>query len=220
MSLRIRVLVADDHGIVAEALQQLLGTQSDLEVVGSAATGVEAVQRARELAPDVVLMDVAMPELNGIEAARQIRASCPRCRVVILSMYADGEHVHRALQAGASGYVLKKSAARETVGAIRAAHRGAHFLSSELAGAVAAARAAGGDALAQLSPRERQVLQLLAEGKSGSQIGERLSLSPKTVDTYRSRLAEKLGIHDLPGLVRFAIQHGVIPLEYGEPGPE
>lgn len=214
MSLRIRVLIADDHGLVAEALQHLLEEHADIEIVARAPDGVEAVRLAGELAPDVVLMDVAMPGLNGIEAARQIQERSPSSRIVMLSMHADSEHVRRALKAGASGYVLKSGVAHEALVAIRAVHRGAHYLSSELAGAVAAARAAGEyDPFERLSAREREVLQLLAEGASVIQIAERLGLSPKTVETYRARLMEKLGIHNLPELVRFAILHGVIALQ-------
>ena len=200
MSSSIRVLVADDHDVVAEGLRGLLAAQPDIEVIGVASNGRDALERVREQRPDVVLMDVSMPELNGVEATRRIREECPRTRVVILSMHSDAEHVQRALQAGASAYVLKRSAARDALAAIRAAHAGARYLDPELAGALAArlaAEAADHDPLERLSAREREVLQMLAESRTIQEIATRLALSPKTVETYRARLMEKLGIHDL-----------------------
>lgn len=216
MSSRIRVLVADDHDVVAEALCGLLAAQPDVEVIGTARNGREVLERVREHLPSVVLMDIAMPEMNGVEAARRIRSEFPQCRVVILSMHSDAEHVQRAFEAGASGYVLKRTAARESLAAIRAAHAGARYLDSGLAGTLAA-RLTGGsadhDPLARLSAREREVLQLLAESRTTQEIAARLALSPKTVETYRARLMDKLGIHDLAGLVRFAVQRRLIELE-------
>jgi len=216
MSARIRVLVVDDHGVVAEGLRQLLASQPDIEVTGLARDGLEALERARVERPDVVLMDVAMPGLNGVEATRRIREECPGCRVVVLSMHSDAEHVQRAFLAGASGYVLKRAAARESLAAVRAAHAGARYLDPALAAGLAE-RLAGGaapeDPLERLSPREREVLQLLAESRSTQEIARRLELSPKTVETYRARLMEKLHIRDLAGLVRFAVQRGLVAIE-------
>lgn len=216
MSTRIRVLVVDDHDVVAEGLRGLLAAHPDLEVTGVARNGRDALERVREQQPDVVLMDVSMPELNGIDAARRIREEMPHTRVVMLSMHSDAEHVQQALHAGVSGYVLKRAAAREVVDAVRAAHAGARYLTPEL-GAMLAARgageAAGRDPLERLSAREREVLQQLAESRSVQEIAARLELSPKTVETYRARVMEKLEIHDLAGLVRFAVQRGLISLE-------
>jgi DNA-binding NarL/FixJ family response regulator len=214
--MRVRVLIADDHAIVAEGLEHVVATQPDFEVVGRAEDGRIAVQRALELEPDIVVMDMAMPGMNGIEATRAIHDRNPATRVIILSMYSNPEYVYRALQAGASGYIVKRSAARELVAAIRAVHAGRHYFSDQIAGSVIGrylGRAAPEDSLRMLSAREREVLQLLAEGKSVGDIGGTLHVSPKTVETYRARLYEKLDIHDLPGLVRFAIQHGVTALE-------
>jgi DNA-binding NarL/FixJ family response regulator len=211
----IRILIADDHGIVAEGLKHLIEAQPDMEVVALVGDGREAVQQAREVQPDVVLMDLSMPELNGADATRAILERDARCRVIVLSMYAQREYVRRALKAGAAGYVVKRSAAKEVVEAIRAVHAGQRYLSPRVADVVLEDYTDDkqDDLLSRLSAREREVLQLLAEGRTGAQIAERLSLSQKTVETYRARLVEKLGIRDLAGLVRFAIQRGLVSLD-------
>ena len=212
----IRVLIADDHPVVAEGLRRLLAEQPDMTVIGCVENGREAVRRAVEEQPDVVVMDNAMPELNGIDATQSIRKRSPRTHVLMLSMHTDGEHVIRALRAGASGYVAKKSAAREVVDAVRTVSAGRRYLqeplASELLKAVSDPELAE-DPLARLSSRERQVLQQLAEGRTTAEIAESLSLSPRTVETYRARMMQKLGVHELAGLVRFAIQRGLVPLE-------
>ena len=211
---KIRILIADDHTMVAEGLRYVVEAEPGFEVVGHAKDGHEAVRQAMETHPDVVLMDNAMPMLNGIEAARAIRERCPQARVIMLSMYGDQAHVLRALQAGAMGYLLKKSVAKELVEAIRRVHAGQPYLTQELSeGVINQVIKTPSDPLARLSARERQVLQMVAEGHTANQIGAKLSLSPKTVETYRSRMMEKLAVNDLAGLIRFAIQHGVIPLE-------
>jgi DNA-binding NarL/FixJ family response regulator len=213
----IKILIADDHGVVAEGLKHLIEAQADMRVVAIAADGREAVRVAREAQPDVVLMDLSMPELNGADAARAILERDPKCRVIVLSMYSDREYVRRALTAGAAGYVVKRSAAKEVVEAIRAVFGGGRYLSPRVADMViddyADDKAA--DPLSRLSAREREVLQLLAEGRTGAEIAQRLSLSQKTVETYRARLVEKLGIRDVAGLVRFAIQRGLVSLDEG-----
>jgi len=211
----IRILIADDHGIVAEGLKHLIEAQPDMEVVAVVGDGREAVQQAREAQPDVVLMDLSMPELNGADATRAILERDAKCRVIVLSMYAQREYVRRALKAGAAGYVVKRSAAKEVVEAIRAVHAGQRYLSPRVADVVLEDYTDDkqDDLLSRLSAREREVLQLLAEGRTGAQIAERLSLSQKTVETYRARLVEKLGIRDLAGLVRFAIQRGLVSLD-------
>ncbi len=215
MTMTIKIIIADDHGVVAEGLKHVVETQSDMQVVALAVDGREAVRLARELQPDVVLMDLSMPELNGADATRAILERDPKCRVIVLSMYAEREYVRRALKAGAAGYVVKRSAAKEVVDAIRAVHAGQRYLSPRVADVVIDDYAgdAPDDLLAKLSQREREVLQLLAEGHTGAQIAERLSLSQKTVETYRARLVEKLGIRDVAGLVRFAIQRGIVSLD-------
>jgi DNA-binding NarL/FixJ family response regulator len=212
----VTVLIADDHGVVAEGLRHLLSSQVEMQVVGLAENGRDAVRAAMESSPDIVLMDHGMPLLNGTEATRLIRERCPATRVIMLSMYSDVVHVYRALQAGASGYIIKRSVGKEVVEAIWAVHRGGRYMSKQLADGVidhVVHRSAPDDPLERLSSRERQVLQLLAEGHSVAEIAATLSLSPKTVETYRARMMEKLGIYDLAGLVRFAIQQGVTSLE-------
>ncbi len=211
----IRVLIADDHSVVAEGVKHLVEKERDIEVIACVADGREAVQQARDTQPDVVLMDLSMPELNGADATRAILQRDPKCRVIILSMYAQREYVRRALKAGAAGYVVKRSAAKEVVEAIRAVYAGQRYLSPRVADVVLEDYTDDNkdDPLTRLSAREREVLQLLAEGRTGAEIAQRLSLSQKTVETYRARLVEKLGIRDLAGLVRFAIQKGLVSLD-------
>ena len=215
----ITVFLADDHAVVRDGLRALIEAQPDIRVIGDAADGRETVRRVARLCPDVVVLDIAMPELNGVEAAYEIGQVCPATQVIILSMHSTTEHIFRALQAGARGYLLKESAGIEVVNAVRAVHTGQRYLSQKISDRIVddyirqrqAAQAKG--PLASLSLREREVLQLVAEGKSSAESADMLSLSLKTVETYRSRLMHKLGISGLPGLVRFAIQHGLIPLE-------
>ena len=222
LTMPIRILIADDHGVVAEGLKSLVEAQTDMEVVGVVGDGREAVRLARDAQPDVIVMDLSMPELNGADATRAILERDPRCRVIVLSMYAQREYVRRALKAGAAGYVVKRSAAKEVVEAIRAVHAGQRYLSPRVADVVLEDYTDDkqDDPLSRLSAREREVLQLLAEGRTGAQIAERLSLSQKTVETYRARLVEKLGIRDLAGLVRFAIQKGLVSLDEGPASPK
>jgi len=214
----ITVLLADDHAVVRDGLQALLQAQRDIEVVGHAANGRDAIRETARLSPDVAIVDIAMPELNGIEVTRQIGEVCPATEVIILSMYSTSEDVYRALQAGARGYVLKESAGSEVVEAIRVVHLGFRYLSRKIEGTVVdeylrqreALRPAG--PLASLTLRERQVLELVVEGRTSAEIGETLFLSPRTIEVYRRNLKKKLGIADLPGLVKFAIQHGLVRL--------
>jgi len=210
--MRIRVLLADDHALMREGLRALLTTVPDIEVVGEVGTGREAESRVLQLDPDVVLMDIAMPDLNGIEAARLIHAKCPAVRIVMLSMHASAEYVYRAFEAGASGYLLKEVAVEEVVTAVRTVHEGRRFLSPALAESVP--DLGSGHARSpvnSLSARERQVLQLVVEGKTSSEIARMICLSPKSVQTYRSRLMIKLGVSDVPSLVKFALAHGLTP---------
>jgi DNA-binding NarL/FixJ family response regulator len=210
----IRVLLADDHRVITDGLRSLIDSRADMRVVAVAATGLEAVRCAIETAPDIVVIDQAMPEMNGTEAAQIIRERRAETRVIILSMYSNTEHVHRALQAGASGYVLKSCAGDELVEAIRTVHSGRRYLSAPLADELLERMINGSaDALSRLSARERQVLKLLADGHSVLHIAGTLCLSRKTVETYRERLMEKLGLRDLPSLVKFALRHGVVGLE-------
>lgn len=211
----LTVLIADDHDVVREGLAGLLAAQAGIQVVGTVASGREALRVAVELRPAVVIMDIAMPEMNGIEAARAIRERSPSTRVVMLSMHSSVEHVFHALEAGAHAYLLKESAAKEIVQALRAVHAGKRYLSRRIAETLAegVSRGARQSPLNRLSARERQVLQLVVEGHSSAQIAATLHLSPKSVDTYRSRVMQKLQIGDVVGLVKFAIQHGLTSLE-------
>ena len=212
----IGVLLVDDHTVLSEGLRFLIETQDDLRVVGSATDGRSAVNMARKLKPQVVVMDISMPDLNGIEATRLICERSNDIGVVILSMHSNQEYVLRALRAGARGYLLKKSAGKEVVDAIRAVCLGGRYLSPEVVGAVVDDYLRDrpvANPLDALSSRERQILQLVVEGKSNSAIAQSLSLSPKTVETYRSRVMQKLRIDNVPSLVKFAIQQGLTTIE-------
>jgi RNA polymerase sigma factor (sigma-70 family) len=217
--MKISVLLADDHAIVRDGLRMILETQADIQVLDTVANGRQAVRQVRKLKPDVVVMDISMPELNGIEAARQILAENPQIRVVILSMHATPEYIFRTLEAGALGYLLKESASLEVADAVRAAYAGQRYLSTRISNTLVDEylqlhkKIPTRNILDTLSEREREVLQLVVEGKSSAEIAECLSLSRKTVETYRSRIMGKLGVEDLPGLVNFSIQHGVIQLD-------
>lgn len=208
----VRVLIADDHEVVAAALCALLAEQPDIHVLGVATDGVSALQMTRDLQPDLVLMDILMPGLNGIELTARIREVDRQCRILILSMLDDVEHVHRAFRAGAGGYVHKSCAARDTLSAIRTVARGGRFLAPTLAAELARRLAEGHpeNPLETLSPREIEVLRMLASSLTSNDIASQLGLSIKTIETYRSRLMEKLDIHDLAGLVRFAVRHNLI----------
>lgn len=210
----IRVLLADDHVVMRDGLRALLVPTGDITVVGEAGNGREALKLAQELAPDIVLIDISMPELNGVEATRLIRESCPAARTIILSMHSTSEHVHRALAAGASGYLLKESAWPEVVAAVRAVSEGRQYFCKVIRAILNETPGTGPRArspLDSLSARERQVLQLVVEGHSSAEIARIITLSPKTVETYRSRLMKKLGVADVPALVKFALEHGITP---------
>ena len=216
----IKVFIADDHAMVREGLRLILEAERDISVIGEAADGRQAVRLIQRLAPDVAIMDISMPKLNGIEATYQILNSKTFTRIIILSMHSSKEHIFRALEAGALGYLLKESAGKEMVKAIRAVYTGNRFLSDRISQTMIEdyihqrrADSAKESPIKRLSQREREVLQLVVEGKSSAEIASSLFLSPKTVETYRSRLMHKLGIKDLPGLVKFAIQHGMTSLE-------
>jgi two-component system, NarL family, response regulator NreC len=214
---KIRVLIADDHAILREGVRALLALTDDIEVVGEARDGREAVDLAGKLDPDVVLMDIAMPGLGGLEAALEMKKIGLRSRVLILSQYEDREYVRRLLKAGVAGYVLKKSAGSELANGVRAAHRGGLVLDPEVARA--AMEEAGPKAPAEADPyealtdREKQVLKLVAEGLSNKEVAEALGISVKTAMTHREHVMEKLGLHNRTELVRFALKKGVIRVE-------
>ncbi len=213
----IKVFLVDDHAVVRDGLRLLIQSEQDMEVLGDAANGREAVQRAIMLRPEVVIMDVAMPELNGIDAIQQIKKRHSSIQILVLSMHSSPEHVFRAFRAGASGYLLKESAGRELKDAVRAVSGGRQYISNSIADIMAGShiqRQIGHTTpLDRLSMREREVLQLVVEGSSSSEIAEALDISVKTVETYRNRLMQKLAISDVPGLVKFAIASGLVVLD-------
>ncbi len=210
----IRILIVDDHGIVRDGLAALLERQANIRVIGTAATGREAVAAATRLEPDVIIMDLVLPELSGIDATERILRELPRTQVVVLSVCHTSEHIFRALRAGARGYVLKEAASTELVCAIKAVFVGDPYLSPRITEVVIASllnQTALRSPLERLSEREREVLHLTVGGSSSAEIARQLSLSRKTVDTYRSRLMEKLGVADRSGLIHFAIEHAMTP---------
>jgi DNA-binding NarL/FixJ family response regulator len=211
----IRVFITDDHAVMRDGLKALLMSVPDIEVIGEASDGRDAVRDVLKLEPDVVLMDISMPGLNGIEAVRALRKREIAVRVVMLSMHSTSEHVFRALEAGADGYLLKEAAGAEVVAAVRSVHGGRRYMSRGLALPEfdPAAAVPSDSPLERLSARERQVLQLVVEGKSSNDIAARVHLSPKTVETYRSRMMKKLGVPDVTALVKFALQHGLTTLD-------
>lgn len=209
--MRTSVLLVDDHAMVREGLCGLLLTQGDMQVVGSFGDAAEALAFCRETPPDVAVIDIALPGLDGIEAARQVHDLCPNTHILMLSMHASSEHIYQALRAGANGYVLKESAGAELVAAIRTVNAGRLYLSEKIsaAGFEEYSHAHADHPIERISPRERQVLRLIVDGYTSNEAAALLGLSPKSVDTYRSRIMLKLQIDDLPGLVKFAIRHGI-----------
>ena len=214
---KISILIVDDHAILREGIRALLSVHEDLQVVGEASDGQEAIGAVERLDPDVVLMDIAMPGLGGIETTIELKKQGRRAKVLILSQYEDREYVRRLLKAGVSGYVLKKSAGGELANAIRAVHRGGLVLDPEVARAAMSegspAAGAGADPYETLTDREKQVLKLVAEGKSNKEVADALGISVKTAMTHREHVMEKLGLHNRTELVRFAIKRGVIRVE-------
>ena len=207
----IRVLLADDHTIVRQGLKLILGSHADLEVVGEAANGNEAVELARKLHPDIVLMDVAMPDLNGIEATKRMVQADPRVKVLVLSMHKEGVYVREILRAGARGYILKDAIDTELLNAVRSVAHGDGYISPAVSGALLSDyRKNVTDPLDLLTNREREVLKLIAEGKTNKEIATSLNLSVYTVDSHRGKVMEKLNLHSTGELVRFAIKHGVV----------
>ncbi len=214
---KIRLLLADDHTILRAGLRALLEAEPDMCVIGEAEEGRSAVKLSCQLEPDVVLMDIAMPLLSGLEATRQIKQNCPQIKILILTMYENEEYIRQALAFGAMGYLLKDATAVELVNAVRAIHKGEAVLSPPVTRLVLENYLRWGDIQKDhsadgLSPREREVLQLIAEGYTNKQMAEILSLSIKTIQTHRMNLMSKLGLHDRADLIKYAIQRKIIDI--------
>ena len=214
---KIRVLLADDHNVVRQGLRALLAVEADIEIVGEADTGRQAVQMAKKALPDVIVMDIAMPLMNGLEATRQITAQVPTAKVLILSSYSDDEYVQRLTEAGAAGYLVKQTAAQDLLKAIREAHKGNAFFSPAIAKRLrdhCREAFVSGQPVRRKDPhltsREAEVLQLIAEGQPNKRIASELCISIKTVEKHRQQLMNKLNIHDIAGLTRHAVSKGII----------
>jgi DNA-binding NarL/FixJ family response regulator len=213
---KIRVVLADDHSIVREGVKAVLNLAEDIDVVGEAADGREAIARVQELEPDVIVMDIAMPDLGGLEATVEIRRQYPRTRILILSQYEDREYIRRFLKAGVSGYVLKKSAGSDLAAAIRSVHRGGLVLDPDVAREAMLESADGRreeDPYDSLTDREKQVLKLVAEGRSNKDVAELLGISVKTAMSHREHIMQKLGLHSRTELIRFALKQGIIRVD-------
>jgi two-component system, NarL family, response regulator NreC len=207
---KIRILLADDHAVVRQGFRMILAAQPAFEIVAEASNGREAVELAEQLHPDVVVMDVTMPELNGIEATRRLAQSVPRARVLALSMHKDSVYVREILRAGARGYLLKDALDKDLVAAVEAVARGEGYLSPAISDAVLSDyRKHVSDPIDLLTSREREVLQMIAEGETNKEIATILKLSVYTVDAHRGRIMEKLNLHSTPELVRFAMRNGL-----------
>jgi len=214
----MKILLADDHKVLRSGLRRILEEQTDLEVVGEAADGREAVELAGQLHPDIVVMDIGMPKMNGMEATRQIMQRNPKLNVLILSMYSDENYVVQTLRAGARGYLLKDSAEDELIDAVRTVNSGVPYFSPRIA------RMLVGDSMQRLrnecvddtyellTPREREVLQLIAEGKSNKEVAAALFVSPTTIETHRARIMDKLDLHSTAEIVLYAVRKGIIQL--------
>lgn len=214
----IRILLVDDHKMMRDGLRSVLASDPEIEVIGEAADGRTAIELARTLRPDLVVMDIGMHEMNGIEATQRIKAESPEVMVIALSTYTDRRYVQRALEAGASAYVAKVSAFDELQRAVRAVVEGGSYLSPEVAGLAASPQlerphAGSRTAYQRLGAREREVLQLVAEGLTSGEIAQRLTLSTRTVDTHRRNIMRKIGLHSVAELTRFAISEGMTALE-------
>jgi two-component system response regulator NreC len=213
---KLRVLIADDHTLVREGLRALLEAQGDFEVIAEASNGHEAVQRALEMRPDVVLMDIGMPELDGFEATRRILKASPTIRVLVLTVHETEDYFFRVLEAGAHGFLVKDAASTDLVAAVRAVHRGGMFLHPPLAKRLVEdylQRVTTGEertSYEALTPREREVLKLIGEGYTNQEIADQLSLSINTVQTHRSRIMDKLNLHSRAELMKYAVRMGLL----------
>ncbi|MEK6279302.1 MAG: response regulator transcription factor [Acidobacteriota bacterium] len=211
---KLRIFLADDHMVVREGLKSLINAQPDMEVVGEAENGRDAVKGAVELSPDVVVMDISMPEMNGVEATERLRKECPQIKIVALTIYEDTGYLRQLLKAGASGYVLKRAVVEELVLAVRTCASGGSYIEPILAGQVVSTYisrgSSGGQSQGELSERETQVLRLVAWGSSNKEIGAKLKISVKTVETYKVRLMGKLDLRSRVDMVRYALRQGLL----------
>ncbi|MGD0229726.1 MAG: response regulator transcription factor [Syntrophorhabdales bacterium] len=210
---KIKVLLADDHTILREGIKSLLESRDNITVVAEVSNGRDAVQKTKDLRPDIVIMDISMPILNGVEATRQIMQECPRCKILVLTMHEDLEPVRQTLRAGAAGYLMKKSAASELFEAIEAVCRGEAFFSPSVSKMLLEDYVEVlGDGVEVLSPREKEILQLVAEGYANREIADLLCISVKTVEGHKKTIKMKLGVRDQVDLIKYAIQKGIISL--------
>ena len=210
---KIKILIADDHAVLRAGLKLLLNSESDMEVLGEASNGLEAVRKAEELKPDILLLDISMPGLNGQVVAKTLKKQNPEIKILVVSMHEDESYLREMLQAGVDGYIPKKAADVELLAAIRNTYRGEHFIHSSMTSELYPQfkpQTDADDAVKGLSHREREVLYLLALGHTNQEIAERLLLSVKTVETYKARLKDKLNIHGRSELVRFAMNNGIL----------
>ena len=215
----ITIILADDHAILREGLRLILNKESEFDVVGEASDGKEIIQLVEKLNPDIVVMDITMPKLNGLEATRQIKKKFPEVGIIILTVHETEEYVYQVFQAGASGFLCKKSAHKDLVYAIRSVYEGEYFISPHVSRSVVneyiskTGRHTTEDNFESLTEREREILQLIAEGHPNKIISDQLNLSIKTIETHRSNIMQKLGVHNTAGLVRFAIKKGIVGLD-------
>ena len=204
----IRILVADDHALIRTGMKNLLEGNKDFLVVGEAADGEEVIEKARELKPDVVVMDISMPKVNGIEATRILKRSRPETGILVLTMHENAEYANQVFKAGASGYVLKNAGKEEISTAIYAVARGEKYFSSKVSEIVMSRQSETRSSEVALTKREREILDLIGKGLNNQQIADQLFISPRTVETHRTNIMQKLNIHDAPNLVRYALEHG------------
>jgi len=216
---KIKVLIADDHTILRQGIKALLDNQSGIEVIAEAKDGREALTLIERLLPDVILMDIAMPGLNGLEATRRIKKKFPKIKVLVLTMYTNEEYVFQILQAGANGYLVKETAFQDLISAIKAVYRDEAFMSPSISKKVISrytqrVRETNDTACDILTTREREILQLIAEGSSSKKIAEALFISPKTVETHRTHIMDKLNIHNRTDLIKYAIRKGIVDIDH------